>query len=246
MVHQIQMGRHEAGLHRTGQHKVTVHSSSDLGDAFWNIEKGRTIKYGYTPKEIRGTNIRDRITNENGVINYYLWNNNIATLKDNTLTLRDTGWKTPTTKDRLNNILNSKFGYKTRIGQEKYVWYLIVNDKKYQWSDGDNKIDLNNPTKYLKPVEEIKFKEKVKGQREIVSDYIKKWKDGIFKGTITQEELDKLYGIFSERGRYAFYAQTFLQDEKGNWDLEKIKDHWDVLRMDLRWYINRKIQKGEV
>jgi len=238
MVHTIE--RKPMGKHTVSVHKVSVHRSSDIGDAFWGIESGRTIKHGHTP-----SGVRDEIVNENGLINYYLWGNNIATFHDGILTIRDTGWKTMLTKDRLNNVLSTKFNYNVGIQQEKMVWYLNVNNKRYKWSDGDNKLDVSSPAKYLEPVEESKMKEKVKELTKTSRDFVKEWKEGIFNKTLSQEKLDKLYGIFSERGRHPEFAQLFLQDNAGNWNFEKMQEHWNMLRMDLLWYVKRKIQRGE-
>lgn len=42
----------------------------------------------------------------------------------NRLIIRDAGWKTVTTKDRLNGILET-FGSKMYIRQHDYKWYLV-------------------------------------------------------------------------------------------------------------------------
>lgn len=220
-----------------------IRSSADIGTAFWGVEAGRTMKHGYTPR-----GVRDEIVNENGKVQYNLWGNNIATFDKakNLLTLRDTGWKTPTTKDRLNSVLTEKFTYKTYIGQERHVWYIFHKDKKYEWSDGDNKIDMSNPTQFLTPVSPEKMTAKVKEQKKIADEFVKGYKEKIFDNTMTPQDYENLSEVFSERGRPQGFEMLFLRDEHGNWDYNKIKEHWDLIRMDLRWYINRKIAKGEV
>ena len=89
------------------------------------------------------------------------------------------------------------------------------------------------------------MKEKVTQLTKTSRDFVKEWKEGIFNKNISQEKLDKLYGILSERRPPAF-PSLFLQDEAGNWDFEKMQQHWNLLRMDLLWYIKKKIQRGEV
>jgi len=250
MVHQINtknIGKKRVGQHKVSKHKVAIRSSSDIGDAFWNIESGRTLKYGYTPR-----GVRDKIINRNGVVDYLLWDNHIASFdkNKNILTIRDTGWKTKLTKERLDSVLSSKFGWgkgSIRLQQERFVWYLVSgDDKKYEWSDTDNKIDINNPTKYLKPIKEEEMKTRVKEQAKISRDFVRGWKKKIFEKTATPQELDKLYGIFDARGRPPHFASMFLQDETGHWDFERLKEHWGLIRWDLLWHIKRKIQRGEV
>jgi len=54
---------------------------------------------------------------------YYLHGHPIAEYGDGVLVIRDAGWRTPLTKNRLNGILAS-FGVRVRIYQSGGLWYL--------------------------------------------------------------------------------------------------------------------------
>lgn len=55
------------------------------------------------------------------------------------LYLSHCGWKTNTTKERLNGILSS---YRSAwIYQKDFQWYLVKNGKEIEFKDGWNKID---------------------------------------------------------------------------------------------------------
>lgn len=69
----------------------------------------------------------------NGVMN--LHGNTIAIYDsiEGLLTIRDSGWRTHTTKERLNGLL-SVFNIKCAIIQAKGVWYTIdANGEREEW-----------------------------------------------------------------------------------------------------------------
>jgi hypothetical protein len=62
---------------------------------------------------------------ENGKL--YLFGNLIAEYRSNRLWIRDAGWQTVTTKDRLNGLNG------VSISQRKYQWYLNGNPWNGSW-----------------------------------------------------------------------------------------------------------------
>lgn len=90
--------------------------------------------------------------NNDPVIDYYLHNNRIATITWNTefgyhvLSLRDCGWRTKTTKDRMNGLLRT-LGTNVGIYQNKFSWYVTNGVDTYQWN-GHDTFNLE-PTFYL-------------------------------------------------------------------------------------------------
>ena len=75
-------------------------------------------------------------------VDYKLFDNRIATLdiiEDKGpvyLELRDAGWKTKTTKDRINTLLNSA-GIDYRIIQIGYEWFIAPNDPERTWQPNE-------------------------------------------------------------------------------------------------------------
>jgi hypothetical protein len=144
-MHTLNKSEKDGQIH--GIHKVSpVRRASDLDKVFW---ERRSRKFGHTPN-----GVRDVVETTGYTTKYLLWGNEIATLEIGKLTVRDTGWRTMTTKDRLNNILGK---LNMGISQDKGEWYLVHRKRsgnwdKYEWSSGDNVIDLKDPTKYLKKV----------------------------------------------------------------------------------------------
>ena len=67
-------------------------------------------------------------------ISMYLHGNLIATLEGDHLYITDAGWKSNTTKERLNGILDY-FGL-PGITQKNYVWY--IGNKKWEGSYATN------------------------------------------------------------------------------------------------------------
>ena len=62
------------------------------------------------------------VTYYDGVCDVFLFGNNIATVGDGFVSVRDCNWRTSTTKSRLNAILR-KYSLPT-IHQKDHVWYV--------------------------------------------------------------------------------------------------------------------------
>jgi len=71
------------------------------------------IKMGNTKVEVRG-----------GMAYYYLHDNCIAILDDVELFISTCGWKSVTTKERLNGILLKVLGSSYQIRQRNFIWYI--------------------------------------------------------------------------------------------------------------------------
>lgn len=73
------------------------------------------------------------VTNDNGVVNFYLHDNWIAFVKPNGFWWITTqGWNTQTTKDRLNAVLNfAKTGL--RLFQKDKQWYITDGTKTVKY-----------------------------------------------------------------------------------------------------------------
>ena len=65
----------------------------------------------------------------------YLHGNHIATILETSLALYTCGYKTNTTKSRLNAIL-SEHGNGARIVQSNYEWFVIDNGQKVPFTEG--------------------------------------------------------------------------------------------------------------
>ena len=71
---------------------------------------------------------RDRVLiNVDGSVVYYLWKSPIVKLKDGVLLINNFGYKTKTTKQRINAIL-SGFGKKEGIYQKGFKWFWFQED----------------------------------------------------------------------------------------------------------------------
>lgn len=53
----------------------------------------------------------------------YLHGNHIATIKNNSIIIKDGGWQSNTTKSRLNALLD-EFSYGTRVFQKNFEWFV--------------------------------------------------------------------------------------------------------------------------
>ena len=80
------------------------------------------------------------IDNDKGERRFYLHGHCIAKkVLGNGLYLSHCGWKTNTTKERLNGILDA---YRSAwIHQKDFTWYLVKNEKETLFLDGWNKIE---------------------------------------------------------------------------------------------------------
>jgi hypothetical protein len=66
---------------------------------------------------------RDRIVSENGNVSCYLWGTRIADVTTDKITLRSGGYRTSTTKSRLNALLRLT-GRNLSIYQKNFVWHV--------------------------------------------------------------------------------------------------------------------------
>ncbi|WP_124981698.1 hypothetical protein [Nonlabens xiamenensis] len=58
-----------------------------------------------------------------GESDVYLHGNHIATVKSNSIIIKDGGWQSNTTKSRLNALLD-EFSYGTRVFQKQFEWFV--------------------------------------------------------------------------------------------------------------------------
>ena len=58
-----------------------------------------------------------------GEADVYLHGNHIATVKSNSIIIKDGGWQSNTTKSRLNALLD-EFSYGTRVFQKNWTWFV--------------------------------------------------------------------------------------------------------------------------
>jgi len=58
-----------------------------------------------------------------GESDVYLHGNHIATVKSNSIIIKDGGWQSNTTKSRLNALLD-EFAYGTRVFQKQFEWFV--------------------------------------------------------------------------------------------------------------------------
>ena len=86
-------------------------------------------------KEIDWKKDNTEVINIKGVSFVYLYNNLIAMVGDTWLELFDGGWKTNTTKSRLNAILkehgNCEFVY-----QKNFTWFVSTKDGDVEFGNG--------------------------------------------------------------------------------------------------------------
>ena len=91
------------------------------------------IKFARNPKTGEHTkSIRDRIEMSGGKVYVRLHGHAIAIFDPHTSTLKisDCGYRTLTTKTRLNKILDG-IGY---ITQKDFQWYITISGKKREWN----------------------------------------------------------------------------------------------------------------
>lgn len=84
-------------------------------------------------KNLTCGNTTVRFINGNCVV--HLFGNVIASSEGDKWWLRDCGWRTPTTKSRLNALLSFLRDSMTYIYQKKRVWYVrdFVGEEEYEW-----------------------------------------------------------------------------------------------------------------
>jgi hypothetical protein len=109
-----------------------THPSSGRGVAFTREE---LIALANSPKIIRKKGKNDRIEKNRGGVTYYLFDNEIAHYdpERHTLMLTDAGFRTKTTKDRLNLLLKG-IGH---LDQVNYAWYFHARqpEDRYGWGN---------------------------------------------------------------------------------------------------------------
>ena len=76
-----------------------------------------------------------QVVNIEGVSFVYLYSNLIAMVGDTWLELFDGGWKTNTTKARLNSILQ-EHGTGERVYQKNYEWFISTKDGEVPFGNG--------------------------------------------------------------------------------------------------------------
>ena len=78
------------------------------------------------------TAVRHGFDNEADV---YLHGNHIATVKSNSIIIKDGGWQSNTTKSRLNALLD-EFSYGMRVFQKNYEWFVSYKNVKEDFVSG--------------------------------------------------------------------------------------------------------------
>jgi len=78
-----------------------------------------------------------KVVTERGISKVYLHNNLIAKYNHSRdkLSITHAGWKTNTTKERLNGLISTIRSGRDGISQSKGVWYLKTNDKTISIDD---------------------------------------------------------------------------------------------------------------
>jgi capsule polysaccharide export protein KpsE/RkpR len=95
-----------------------------------------TVRAFYNRKSMKRYNSIVVVYRKTNIVEYYLHKNRIAKLEvGGKLTLSSCGWRTATTKSRLNAILDHT---KYRIYQENYVWYLYDRETEKSVIFDDN------------------------------------------------------------------------------------------------------------
>ena len=70
-----------------------------------------------------------------GEADVYLHGNHIATVKSNSIIIKDGGWQSNTTKSRLNALLD-EFSYGMRVFQKNFEWYVGYKNVKEDFISG--------------------------------------------------------------------------------------------------------------
>ena len=84
------------------------------------------------------------VITEDNVSMVYLYGNHIATIDDDSMTIFDGGWKSNTTKSRLNALCNEFCVMGEGVFQENFKWYVrkfvgyICGEKVYQTDEFHN------------------------------------------------------------------------------------------------------------
>ena len=70
-----------------------------------------------------------------GEADVYLHGNHIATVKSNSIIIKDGGWQSNTTKSRLNALLD-EFSYGMRVFQKNYEWFISYAGRTFDFVSG--------------------------------------------------------------------------------------------------------------
>ena len=70
-----------------------------------------------------------------GEADVYLHGNHIATVKSNSIIIKDGGWQSNTTKSRLNALLD-EFSYGMRVFQKNFEWFVSYKNVSEDFVSG--------------------------------------------------------------------------------------------------------------
>jgi len=76
-----------------------------------------------------------QVSHDSEGANVYLHGNHIATVKNNSIIIKDGGWQSNTTKSRLNALLD-EFSYGMRVFQKNYEWFVTYKNVKEDFVSG--------------------------------------------------------------------------------------------------------------
>jgi hypothetical protein len=93
----------------------------------------------FLKRKTRRLSERDQVETRGDTTVYYLWGHPIAALKGDLLTVKDCGWQSWLTKDRLNNILR-EFGI--YLYGDRGKWFIGNHNHSYYWEE-EHTIDLS-------------------------------------------------------------------------------------------------------
>jgi hypothetical protein len=85
-----------------------------------------------------------KVYKENGWQIVKLYNTEIYMRKSNLLILNNGGWKTVTTKRRMNQSLK-RFGPPSKVFQEDFEWFLEIKGKVFPFNGNILRIDVSVP-----------------------------------------------------------------------------------------------------
>ena len=76
-----------------------------------------------------------QVSHDSEGANVYLHGNHIATVKANSIILKDGGWQSNTTKSRLNALLD-EFSYGMRVFQKNWEWFVSYKNVSEDFISG--------------------------------------------------------------------------------------------------------------
>ena len=210
----------------------------ELADYFW---RGSPRRLG--PRDSVEVNRDDK------TVTYYLWGNPIAVLKDNVLTVRDCGWETWLTKNRLNNIL-------CRIDIQLFSdrrWYLHYQGESIIW-EGEHQIDMNSSPFKIIPSNlrrrSPRLSAKLRKRYQHVREFIEQ------NRIISARSLEGVLVVcFDARPRRGFMRDYILMKTYGKCELDMFRGSIHIYRAykagktgDFRPFFNnlREVKQEEV